>query len=133
MAKKKKKIRVFEVRRDASHGEGSPYWDDFDRRRGFGAEGYGEGARELPEANPDVLPETEIAAPSTPQLIMGEAIEHLQGRQREVYLLSMREDKSWAEIAEVLSISKGTVQRYKDRAIKFIEQYCKAAIAKGRV
>jgi len=84
-------------------------------------------------ANPDMLAETEIAAPSTPQLLMGEAVEHLQGRQREVYLLTMREDKSLAEAAEILGIEKGTAQRYKERAIKFIESYCKQAIAKGRV
>jgi DNA-directed RNA polymerase specialized sigma24 family protein len=84
-------------------------------------------------ANPDILPKMEIAAPSTPQLLMGEAVEHLQGRQREIYMLTMREDKSLAEAAEILNIEKGTAQKYKERAIKFIEGYCKAAIAKGRV
>lgn len=84
-------------------------------------------------ANPDMLPEMEIAAPSTPQLLMGEAVNHLQGRQKEVYLLTMREGKSLAETAEILGIEKGTAQRYKERAIKFIEQYCSAAIKKGRV
>jgi RNA polymerase sigma factor (sigma-70 family) len=84
-------------------------------------------------ANPDVLPETEIAAPSTPQLLMGEAIAHLQGRQREVYILTMREDKSLAEASEILGISKGTAQKYRERAIKFISQYCKNAILQGRI
>lgn len=123
------KLRVIQVRKDSSHTENSSYWDDV-RKHG---EGNDDGWREHPQANPDVLPETEIAAPSTPQLLMGEAVEHLQGRQREVYLLTMREDKSLGEAAEVLGLSKGTAQKYKERAIKFIEQYCKAAMAKGRV
>ena len=88
-------------------------------------------------ANPDSLREDEgIYAndqPSTPHLLMGEAIGHLQGRQKEVYLLTMREGKSLAEAAEVLGIAKGTAQKFRERAIKFIEQYCKAAIAGGRV
>lgn len=84
-------------------------------------------------ANPDILPATEVVTPSTPQLLMGEAIMHLQGRQREVYLLTMREDKSLAEVAQILKVSKGTVQMYKDRAIKFLVQYCESAIKKGRI
>lgn len=123
----KKKIREVQGRRDASHGEQSPYWDDYNRRRAPS------GQDELPQANPDVLPEVVLSGPSTPQLIMGEAVAHLQGRQKEVYLLSMREDKSLAEIGEVLGMTKSSAQVYQRRAIKFIEQYCKAAIAKGRV
>jgi DNA-directed RNA polymerase specialized sigma24 family protein len=88
---------------------------------------------EPPQANPDVLPEMEIAAPSTPQLLMGEAVEHLQGRQKEVYFLTMREGKSLAETADILSLSKGTAQKYKERAIKFVEGYCRQAIQRGRV
>jgi DNA-directed RNA polymerase specialized sigma24 family protein len=88
-------------------------------------------------ANPDSLEEDEAmyatSQPSTPQLLMGEAVQHLQGRQREVYLLTMREDKSLAEAAEILGIEKGSAQKYRERAIKFIEQYCHAAIQKGRV
>ena len=112
--------------RDASKGEFSPYWKDFHESRG--ENGQGEHVR----ANPDSLPE-ESTAPSTPQLIMGEAVEHLQGRQKEVYLLTMREDKSLSEVAEILGIEKASAQVYKDRAIKFIERYCKEAIQKGRV
>ncbi len=85
------------------------------------------------QANPDELVDSTVSAPSTPQLIMGEAIDHLQGRQREVYLLTMREDKSLAEVAEILGIEKGSAQVYKSRAIKFIEKYCAEAIARGRV
>jgi len=82
--------------------------------------------------NPDCLSEQDNT-PSSPQLVMGEAIEHLQGRQREVYILIMREDKSMAEAAEILDVSKSTVQTYLDRAIAFITNYCRAAISNGRV
>lgn len=121
------KIKVIETGKDASCGEQSPYWDDVNRR------GYGEDAQEHPQANPDVLPETTIAVPSTPQLLMGEAVDHLQGRQKECYLLTMREGKSFSEAAEILGIGKGRVQQYRERAIKFITQYCQAAMKKGRV
>jgi RNA polymerase sigma factor (sigma-70 family) len=126
---KLQKTKVIQVQKDSSHTEQSSYWDDVAARN----RGDGTDMREHPSANPDMLPETEIAAPSTPQLLMGESVEHLQGRQREVYMLAMREGKSLAEVAEILGISKGTAQKFKERAIKFIEQYCRAAIAKGRV
>jgi DNA-directed RNA polymerase specialized sigma24 family protein len=88
-------------------------------------------------ANPDSLREDEgmyaDSAPSTPRYLMGEAIEYLQGRQKEVYFLTMREGRSLTEVAEILAIEKGTAQKYKERAIKFIETYCKQMIAKGRV
>lgn len=116
--------KVVQSRKDASRTEQSQYWDNFHNRR-VNAEDV--------RANPDVLAETEIAAPSTPQLLMGEAITHLQGRQKEVYLLTMREGRSLAEAAEVLKIEKGTAQKYKERAIKFISQYCEDAIKRGRV
>lgn len=83
-------------------------------------------------ANPDSLP-AQDSSPSSPQQLMGEAIQHLQGRQKEVYLLVMREDKSIAEAGEVLDISKGTAQTYLDRAIKFITAYCKQGMDGGRV
>ena len=124
---KSQKIKEIESHKDASRGEQSPYWDY------MAARGSEQNSFESAQANPDVLAETEIAAPSTPQLLMGEAITHLQGRQREVYLLTMRENKSLAEAAEVLGISKGTAQKFKERAIKFLTQYCEAAIAKGRI
>jgi DNA-directed RNA polymerase specialized sigma24 family protein len=88
-------------------------------------------------ANSDSLREDEAmyanGGPSTPRLLFGEAVEHLQGRQKEVYLLTMREGKSLAEAAEILNIEKGTAQKYRERAIKFIESYCKIAIQKGRI
>jgi len=124
------KTRVIKVKKDSSHTEQSSYWDDVQKRNDNKA---GNDAQEHPLANPDVLPEIETNIPSTPQLLMGEAINHLQGRQREVYLLIMRENKSLSDVAEILQIEKGSAQKYKERAIKFIAQYCKAAIVKGRV
>jgi DNA-directed RNA polymerase specialized sigma24 family protein len=124
------KVRVIQSGKDSSRGEQSAYWDDVETNRGNKEQGD---AREHLQANPDALPETEIAAPSTPQLLMGEAIEHLQGRQREVYILLMRENKSQEETAEILGIGRTAVQSYKNRAVKFITQYCKNAMAKGRV
>lgn len=89
------------------------------------------------QANPDSLLENESiyfdSQPSTPQFLMGEAIEHLQGRQRECYILTMREGKSFSEAAEILGVGKGRVQQYRKRAIKFISAYCKAAMKNGRV
>lgn len=119
------KIREVQSHRDSSRGEHSPYWD-------YMAKAH-ETLGEFAQANPDVLPDTQIVAPSTPQLIMGEAISHLAGRQKEVYLLTMREGKSLAEVAEILGIEKGTAQKYRERAIKFIEGWCRAAIERGRV
>jgi RNA polymerase sigma factor (sigma-70 family) len=123
------KLKVIQVKKDSSHTENSSYWDDV-RKHG---EGNDDGWREHPQANPDVLPETEIAAPSTPQLILGEAIEHLQGRQREVYLLLMRESKTYEEVSEILNITRGAIQVYEKRAIKFLTNYCREAIKRGRV
>lgn len=88
--------------------------------------------REDKLANPDSLPEQD-ASPSTPQLIMGEAVLHLQGRQKQVYLSVMRDDKSIAETGEILGISKGTVQTYLDRAIAFITAYCRQAMERERI
>jgi len=93
--------------------------------------------KEDTRANPDSLREDEAmydsSQPSTPHFLMGEAVAHLQGRQLEVYFLTMREGKSLAETAEILGIEKGSAQKYKERAIKFISQYCKAAMERGRI
>jgi DNA-directed RNA polymerase specialized sigma24 family protein len=127
---KAQKIKEIQSHKDSSTGEHSPYWEYMRTR---GESGESGDTREQPQANPDVLPEAESAAPSTPQLIMGEAIEHLQGRQREVYLLLMREAKTYEEVSEILKITRGAAQTYEKRAVKFIESYCKQAIVKGRV
>lgn len=93
------------------------------------------GTHEDIRANPDSLIEGQYLwgdNPATrPQQLMAEAIDHLQGRQKEVYLLTMRSDRSLAEAGEILGITKAAVQNYKERAIKFITAYCKTAIAKG--
>ena len=95
-------------------------------------EQYVGGRREDRMANPDVLPKQK-SGPSTPQLLMGEAIQHLQGRQKEVYIAIMRDEKSTADVGKMLQISKSTVRTYLDRAIDFISAYCKQAIDKERV
>lgn len=91
---------------------------------------HGEEESEL--ANPDLLPE-QPHSPSTPQLLMGEAIEHLQGRQRETYIAIMRDDKSIAEAADLLGVSKSTAQTHLERAIEFITEYCRLGMEKGRI
>jgi DNA-directed RNA polymerase specialized sigma24 family protein len=124
----RKKIKELTIKRYKNDSERSPYWDDASLRGRVNGD-----MQEHPCANPDVLPETNDAAPSTPQLLMGEAVEHLQGRQRECYILTMREGKSFSEAAEILGIGKGRVQQYRERAIKFITHWCEQQIAKGRV
>lgn len=83
---------------------------------------------ECAQANPDVLPEGTSyfgdPQPTRAQLLMGEAIRHLQGQQKSVYTLTMRESYSLAEAAQKLGISKSTAQVYRERALKFIQQYC---------
>jgi DNA-directed RNA polymerase specialized sigma24 family protein len=146
MAKKRGKImsdRHFVKKHNIKEGKGpiDPYnkWCNSHptrRRKGDLGDRF-DMVTEDARANPDSLREEEAmfadSQPSTPQLLMGEAVEHLQGRQLEVYFLTMREGKSLAEAAEILGIEKGSAQRYKERAIKFILQYCQAAISRGRV
>ncbi len=92
---------------------------------------------ECTQANPDSLPEGTSyfgdPQPTRPQLLMGEAVEHLQGQQKAVYTLTMREDYSIAQAAKKLGISKSTAQGYRERAIKFLTKYCQNAIAKDEV
>lgn len=64
---------------------------------------------------------------------MGEAVEKLRGRQREVYFLTIRDGKSFEEAAEVLGIKAEEARKYQDEAVRFIEKYCKQAVAKGRI
>lgn len=83
---------------------------------------------ECAQANPDVLPEDTsyfgARHRTRAQVLMGEAIQHLQGQQKAVYMLTMREAYSIAEAAKKLKISKSTAQVYRERALKFIQQYC---------
>jgi len=80
-------------------------------------------------ANPDSLTEDDEMYTNnqlTPaQETLGEAIEHLQGRQKQVYLLTMRQGLSIRDAAKRLKISKGTAQVYRTRAIAFLVTYCK--------
>lgn len=104
-------------------------WVDMHGRRNEEGE-----PEESVQANPDSLPEGTSyfgdTQPTRAQVLMGEAIEHLQGRQKQVYLLMMREDYSCAQAGKKLGISKWTARDYKDRAIRFIQQYCKRAVEK---
>lgn len=95
-------------------------------------ERYAEDKGENVLGNPDILPEIS-EGPSSPQLLMGEAIEHLQGRQREVYIAIMRDGKTQEETGEMLGISRAAVRTYLDRAISFISGYCKKAMENGRI
>lgn len=82
----------------------------------------------------DALPENAAlysgAEITRAQEILGEAIEHLQGRQREVYMLVMRDSLSYNEAAEILKLSKAAVQIYIERAKKFLIGYCRAVAKK---
>jgi DNA-directed RNA polymerase specialized sigma24 family protein len=135
MKKRVKIQKLKEISGREQPGEHSPYWDYMRTHESIASSHGPNGVdmNERPEANPDVLAESGDVMPSTPQLLMGEAVEHLQGRQLEVYFLTMREGKSLAEAAEILGIEKGSAQKYKERAIKFIRQYCENAMTKGRV
>lgn len=87
------------------------------------------------KANPDSLREDEglyaNSQVTRPQELMGEAIEHLQGRQKQVYLLTFRRGLSFADTAKRLKISRSAVQIYRNRAARFVTQYCEAAIQRG--
>ena len=131
---KVQKVRVNESHKDASKGEFSHYWEDAgtaNRRDEYGH------IVEHPQANPDVLAEKDAmysgSQPGQAQFIMGEAIAHLQGQQKAVYLLMLREGRTQEETAAMLGISRSSVRVYYLRAITFIHQYCKAAITRGEV
>lgn len=65
------------------------------------------------------------------QALLGEAVEHLQGLQRDVYMLTMRQGYSISEAAKLLNLkSKSDAQGYKDRAVKFVAQYCQRQMFK---
>lgn len=131
MAKRKSTIDWQKLReRAGSTGSYDRHIDDSSDKKNA-ANKTGEDYR----ANPDGLEDgaqlwgnSEI---TNPQRIMGEAIEHLQGRQKEVYYLIMREQMSEVEVAELMGITQQAVNTYKMRAIKFITTYCQNAIAKG--
>lgn len=89
---------------------------------------------EPPQANPDELTEDQgmyaDSQMTAAQMLMGDAIEHLQGRQKDCYIAIMRQGLSFAEAAKLLKISKSAVQIYKTRAVNFITAYCKQQLDK---
>lgn len=133
----KRKTRKFVERHHLRDKTGSP--ETYSELVRFGPDGNNAEIKthEDIRANPDGLIEGEQLwgdnEVTNPQRIMGEAIAHLQGRQCEVYLLTMRDGKSLAEAAEILGISKAAAQSFRDRAVKFITAYCHNAIARGKV
>ncbi len=90
---------------------------------------------ESPQANPDLITEGQAlyadSQPNKAREIMGDAVEHLQGRQRDVYMMIMRQGLSFQETAKLLKISKSAVQIYKNRAVKFITAFCKNEMKKN--
>lgn len=111
------------------HSRISAYWD-YVEKHGRIVEGLHE---ELTRSNPDRLEHPEDCGLSLAKSVFGSAVEHLQGRQKEVYILHMREDKSLAEVAAILDMTKSTAQVYLTRAIKFIGAYCRQAITKEQI
>lgn len=107
----------------------SAYWDYVEQHNRI-TDGVHE---ELAQSDPDRLPENAGLGLSLVKEVFGAAVEHMQGRQREVYLLHMREGKSLAEVGEILGMTKSSAQVYLTRAIKFITGYCREAVAKGNV
>lgn len=80
-------------------------------------------------ANPDNIAAEEQPAVG-PRQIMYEAVEHLQGQQKEVYILLYREGLTMREAAAKLNVSVSTIQHYDNKAVNFIKQYCQQYIHK---
>ena len=68
-----------------------------------------------------------------PQALMAEAVEHLQGLQRDCYMLTLRQGYSFTETAKLLRLTKSDVQGYQNRAVKFVTDYCHNAMLNGRL
>ncbi len=88
-------------------------------------------------ANPDQLTEASglysNSQMTQAQELMSEAVEHLQGLQRDCYMLTMRQGLSFTEAGKLLRLSKSDVQGYRTRAVKFVTEYVKRAIKNGRL
>lgn len=116
--------------KDASGGS-SPYWEYTARSA------REEEDTEDPRANPDMVAEGTgffgSGEMTQPQFIFGEAVEHLQGRQKEAWMLVMREQLTEQEAAEVMGVRQQVVATYLKRATKFITRWCEIAMARGRV
>lgn len=74
---------------------------------------------------PDVLPP--VASERLPWVEPGlpRAMQRLPVRQREVVFLLYAYDWSMSEVAELLGVSKGTVQSYADRAMRRLRRWMK--------
>ncbi len=83
-------------------------------------------------ANPDQLTEEQGLYANSQltkaQELMGEAVDHLQGLQRDCYILTMRQGMSLAEAGKILKLSKSDVQGYRTRAIAFVKGYCQRSL-----
>jgi DNA-directed RNA polymerase specialized sigma24 family protein len=130
----KKKSFIIHQKITEKQGNGESYgkWV-FDNQRGD--EGIEGPENEDRLANPDGCNESgrmySNSQMTNAQALMGHAVEHLQGRQREVYLLTMRQGLSIAKAAAQLDITKSSAQVYRTRAINFVSKYCKDAIKNG--
>lgn len=127
MTKKSKKINWQNLRE--TNGNSRSYENYVLRSRTSNGEPV-----EHSRANPDRLTESGDLwghrEMTRAQELMGEAVRHLQGRQKEVYWLTMRDGKSLSEVGKILNISKDTARDYKERAIKFIKAYCTTILKK---
>jgi len=81
-------------------------------------------------ANPDqYLADTEGLysnyQPTRLAFVMGEAVDRLQGTQRDIYIKTMRQGMSIAEAGRTLGLSKGACQYHRDRAIAYVTGQCR--------
>jgi RNA polymerase sigma-70 factor (ECF subfamily) len=81
-----------------------------ERARGLGIE----------DATPDLDPPTPVAADPTDGADVGRALARLPRAGREVLVLSVCEGLTYAEIAEVLGLPKGTVASRKAAALRML-------------
>ncbi|MFI2743555.1 RNA polymerase sigma factor [Zhouia sp. PK063] len=63
-----------------------------------------------------------------PYLILEEAIEQLPTKSKEIFKLHKLEGKSYQQIADLLDISKKTVENHLWKAYKKLKEYCNSAI-----
>lgn len=64
---------------------------------------------------------------------MGEAVDKLQGYHKEVYLLIVRDGKTPQDVAAIGELNEEQVVKLRDEAIELVSEYCKQAMAKGRL
>lgn len=76
----------------------------------------------------DIFPEINIEQPKRiltddEKVRIVEVLMELSARERQCYLMHMAQGKSYAQISEVLEISRRTVQQYVERAKKKVQNY----------